>query len=100
MVYFTAKCKCKKGGWYEARIFNKGQKYGAPWDGGFNVHIQGEKAYLTLLNKGWNRKADRATVLFLQRKGVKVVIWTHNGIEKVRHLERANKTGCCKKAAA
>ena len=91
MLHFRKVCGCKNGGLYEARIFNRGQKYGDPWDGAFNVHIQGQKAHLSLLDRGWNRAADRETVEFLVDKGVKVVFFTRNGEEKVRYLERSSK---------
>lgn len=93
MLHFKKVCECRCGGFYEARIFNRGQKYGEPWDGSFNVHIQGETADISLLDKGWNRAADRETADFLVDKGVKVVFFTHKGEEKVRYLERSSKKG-------
>ena len=80
MVHFKEVCKCEKAGLFEGRIFKEGSYENRDqWSGSFNVHIQGEKAYISLLNKGWNRQIHTKMEEFCRSKGAKTVSWERRG---------------------
>ena len=80
MVHFKCICSCDKAKLFEGRIFSHGSyEERTQWDGGFNVHIQGEEAYISLLDKGWNIKTHRETARFCKKQGAKRMEWEHKG---------------------
>ena len=80
MVHFKKVCGCEKGGLFEARIFKEGSYENRDkWHASFNVHIQGEKAYISLLDRGWDRKTHTETEDFCRSKGAKFVNWERRG---------------------
>ncbi len=80
VVHFKKVCGCEKGGLYEARIFEQGSYEGRDkWDGSFNVHIQGEKAYISMLDRGWSRRVNDHVEAFCKGNGVNRVAWERRG---------------------
>lgn len=80
MVHFKKICGCDESELYEARIFKTGSyKKRSKWYAGFNVHIQGTKAFISMLDRGWNRKVYAHTASFCQGKGVETVRYERKG---------------------
>lgn len=87
MVHFKQVCGCEKARMYEARIFRDGcYDNRDPWDGSFNVHIQGEEASISMLDKGWDREVDNTTAEFCRRNGAKVAKFERRGKQRKRIL--------------
>jgi len=87
MVHFKRICGCEKAKLYEGRIFNNGSYENRDqWDGAFNVHIQGQAADISMLDKGWSRSANKKMVAFCRSQGVKTLRWERRGKEKTRNL--------------
>ena len=87
MLHFKKVCGCEKAELYEARIFRSGDyDHRDKWDGAFNVHIQGEEAYISLLDKGWTREVNDTLTRFCRTQGVKVAKWERRGKARKRRL--------------
>lgn len=87
MVHFKRLCGCEKAACYEGRIFTDGcYEDRDQWAGGFNVHIQGEIAAVSLLDKNYSPEVHAELKDFFRAEGVNRVRWERRGEEKTYNL--------------